>query len=299
VPSLPSWQRVENPPPIQLTNRDKQIILAVYRYRFINAQQIEALLFPPDQEKGRSRKQACQRRLQRLFHHGFVTRIPLPIVLGAGRAPYVYALDEHGADIVAVELGIDRPNVAWTPSDNQVKPLFLDHVQAINTVRVVVERLRVCRGVTVVRWLNEGALQAKEMKDKLPYRMHGARMTRIIPDAYFALAVSPDAPAAHFFLELDQGTMSNSRWRDKILAYLHFRQSGRSEKYFATRNFRMLTVTTSIRRLENLKRTTEKAQGGQHFWFTTKDQISLWNPESLLTLGWHVAGYEQLHPLFA
>ena len=283
---------------MQLTSRDKQIILAVYRYRFINAHQIEALLFPPDPIKGRSRKQACQRRLQRLFHNGFVTRIPLPIVLGAGRAPYVYALDERGADIVALALGIDRPNVSWKLADNRVKPLFLDHTQAINTVRVVIERLNDGNAFNVVRWLDDNALHGKDMKDKLPYRMRGARITRIIPDAYFAIAL-PSAPQpAHFFLEIDQGTMSNSRWKEKILAYLHFRQSGRSEKYFDTRNFRMLTVTTSGRRLENLKKTTETAQGGLHFWFTTKDQLSIWNPETFLTLGWEVAGQEKVRPLF-
>ena len=296
--SLPSWKRVENPPSMQLTDRDKQIILAVYRYRFLNAHQIEALLFPPDEAKGRSRKQACQRRLQRLFHNGFLARMPLPIVLGAGRAPYVYALDERGADIVAVELGVDRPSVAWKPTDNHVKPLFLDHAQAVNTVRVVVERLSACGQVSLGRWIDDSALHAKEMQEKLPHRMHGARITRIIPDAYFALEISPDRPAAHFFLEVDQGTMNNSRWKEKILAYLHFRQSGRSEKHFQTRNFRMLTVTTSIRRLENLKQTTEKSQGDQHFWFTTEDQISLWYPASFLTLEWHVAGHQKQRTLF-
>ena len=283
---------------MRLTNRDTEIVLAVYRYRFINAHQIEALFFPPDPEKGRSRKQSCQRRLQRLFHHGFLTRIPLPIVLGAGRTPYVYALDERGADIVAVELGVDRPNVSWKSADNKVKPLFLDHTQAINTLRVIVERLDNAGKVSLATWTDEGTLQSTEMQDKLPYRMHGARVSRIIPDAYFALEVVFGSPAAHFFLEIDQGTMSNSRWKDKILAYIQFRQSGRSEKYFNTRNFRMLTVTTTAKRLGNLKKTTESAEGGQHFWFTTHDQLSIWKPESLLTLKWQVAGQQMKRPLF-
>lgn len=284
---------------MQLTERDVKVVVAVYHSRFLNAHQIEAQFFSSRTGKVRSRKQACQRRLQLLYHHGFLDRLPMPVVLGQGRSPYVYALDEVGANLVATQLGIDRPMVAWKPADNQVKPLFLDHTIAVNNVRVVVHSLIRDHAYELVKWVEEARLKSAGMRDKVPYRVRGTRRTRIYPDGYFAIRLPSAKQPAHFFLEADQGTMTNSRWQEKIQAYLHFRRSGLSHQHFNTRNFRLLTVTTSERRLANLKQASEAVGADRYFWFTSQDQVDIWNPSRLLEPVWQVAGRTQMHPLFA
>ena len=81
---------------------------------------IEALFL--QSEKPHGRKTSCQRRLQLLYHHGFLDRIPLPIVMGEGRYPYVYALDDQGADLVASLSEYDRADLGWKPARNVLRP---------------------------------------------------------------------------------------------------------------------------------------------------------------------------------
>jgi hypothetical protein len=79
---------------------------------------------------------------------------------------------------------------------------------------------------------------------------------------------------AHFLLELDRATMSNPRWRTRIRAYLAYVNAGKYQVRYQTRSLRILTVTTTPERLENLRKTTLKAGGGDLFWFATLDQVS-------------------------
>ena len=281
---------------MRLTERDKKIVLAVYQYRLLSSEQIEVLLF--HSPKPHSKRSVCRLRLQLLYHHGFLDRLQLPVVMGEGRSHFVYALDKEGANLTANELGIAREKVGWKPSYNQVKPLFLDHTLAVNTVRVVLALLERASLLTVEQWVDEVSLQSKQYRDKVPYRMRGARIERAFPDGYYAISTPGASRSAHFFLEADQGTMTNTRWAGKIEAYVHFRSSSLAQKHYGTRNFRLLTVTTSQRRLDNLKQTTEGAGGDRYFWFTTKDQVDIWEPEKLLGKVWEVATRENTFSLF-
>jgi hypothetical protein len=92
--------------------------------------------------------------------------------------------------------------------------------------------------------------------------------------------------------------MSNQRWQEKIKAYIEFRDRGLSERHFGTRNFRLLTVTTTERRLKNLKRATEKAGGDHRFWFAVHESIDIWQPRRLLMPVWLVATKDDEQSLF-
>jgi len=295
---IPSYKRADTPPPIQVTERDKQIILAVYEHRLLSAHQIEALFFPTNSSATHSRRSACQRRLQLLYHHSFLDRLPQPIILGAGRLPFVYALDEAGANFVTSHLGVDRAQVGWKPKHNQLGTQFQDHSLAVNDVRVVVQLLVNQGRVELVQWLDELTLKSAVMNEKVPYLVHGARIERKYADGYFILQLPQTEQQAHFFLEVDRGTMSNSRWQDKVKAYQEFRQSRQSKRHYGTNNFRVLAVTTSDQRLKNLKRATERAGGDHFFWFITQQEVDIWQPEMFLEPVWRIATKEETLPLF-
>jgi hypothetical protein len=71
--------------------------------------------------------------------------------------------------------------------------------------------------------------------------------------------------------------------------------SGISEVKFGTRNFRVLTVTSGKRRLNNLMKMTKDAGGNRRFWFTTFDQI---DAESILSSPiWNVIDKDTLQCL--
>ena len=63
---LPRFKRVAAVEPMQLTERDRDILRQVRRHRFLRSSHILALI-------GGSSQQVL-RRLQRLYHHGYLDR---------------------------------------------------------------------------------------------------------------------------------------------------------------------------------------------------------------------------------
>ncbi len=286
---LPSHKRVPNPPSMRLTERDRDIIRGVYRYRLLASPQVEALFFPFARNKPHSKRTVCQRRLQLLYHHCYLERIQVPVILGEGRKPSVYALAKRGADLIASEGGQDRGDVGWKPNYKQYGQSFIDHSLAVNNLQVGIELLCAHSDLTLKGWVSEADFRTAIFKDRVPYRMRGARTIRIFPDGYFSILVPSTNKPLHFFIEVDQGTMTNSRWQEKMLAYNQFRTSGLSQKYYQARNFRVLSIISSQARLNNLKKASEKVGADHHFWFTSQENIDIWQPQKLLAPIWDVA----------
>jgi hypothetical protein len=105
------------------------------------------------------------------------------------------------------------------------------------------------------------------------------------PDAYLKLKVG--GKDVSLFLEVDLGTTPARRFGQKVQGYIAYRMSGRYQARYGRATFRVLTVTTTTRRLASLKKATEKVGGRRMFWFTTFDQIT---PQTVLGLVWQVAG---------
>ena len=102
------------------------------------------------------------------------------------------------------------------------------------------------------------------------------REVAVIPDAYFSVQMGNRR--APFFLELDRATMSTARWNTRVKAYMLYLRTGKyTERYHST-SLRILTLTTTPRRMLNLMQATMKAGGTNLFWFTTFDQV---NPTSV------------------
>jgi hypothetical protein len=62
-------------------------------------------------------------RLQKLFHHGYLTRQFLPTLKGSSQA--IYLLDRLGLAVAAERLAKDAADL-WHPKET-LKPLFLGH----------------------------------------------------------------------------------------------------------------------------------------------------------------------------
>ena len=103
------------------------------------------------------------------------------------------------------------------------------------------------------------------------------RSVALVPDAYACLNTGPRR--TRFFLEADRASETNGRWAQKVLAYLAYVRSGSYARRYHSDCLRVLTVTTSEKRLLNLLRTTHKAGGGPMFWFA---HLGLLAPETVL-----------------
>jgi DNA-binding HxlR family transcriptional regulator len=280
---LPIHRRVADPPPMQLTRRDRQVIHTVYKHRFLRRDQIQTLLFPS--------QNTANRRLQHLFQHGFLKRHLPPVRLGEGRQQAIYALDERGADLIAAENGLAREEVRWRKKDNRASFLFLDHTLHINDFRIAITLAVKKRGHQAQRWLDERDVKA--MGERVPVPGKQKRYLPVTPDAFFEVDFGDRK--AGFFLEMDMGTMANKRFKNKVRAYIIYKTKGYYEKKFGITSLRVLTVTTSQRRLRNLKRATESAKGQSLFWFTTFEALS---SEQITQSVWEIAGRERTLRLF-
>ena len=284
---LPTHRRVKNPPPMQLTDRDRQVIEIVHTYRFLRQDQIQALVF-------RS-KWSAQYRLVRLYQHRYLNRLFTAVFFGRGRT--IYCLDKRGAELLAEEPTISKADLRWNRKNHQVTSQFMEHSLAVNDVRIALELS--CRELAcqITEWIDEHDLKKAHTRDQELVHVEGARGIKqrvaVVPDGYFVLQAGNRR--AHVFLEVDRATITNKRWMQRVRAYDAYYRSGRYETRYQTRSLRVLTVTTGEERLANLKKATEKAGGGMMYRFTTFNRVTA---EDILTKPiWRIAGRRGTHRL--
>ena len=272
------------------TVRDRQIVTTVYTHRALTSDQITLLFWGHPKSTSRSRL-----RLRLLAEHGYLERAEQPVALSEGRKPLVYFLAKGGVDIVAEEFGIDVSHVDWKVQDNNVKWLFLEHLLATNDIRTSFEVAVPQTHLTLEEWIDDKSLARLSIKDTLTVRVAGAKPERMTvgPDGYVSFRTADGKTLHRAFIEADRATVPLTRWSHKVRKYLiYFRSSAFRERYRAQKPFRVLTATTSMERLTNMKQITEDGGGNNWFWFTTYDAIR--DPQQILHHPiWFMAGHDE------
>ena len=282
---LPRNRRVDNPPPMRLMARDIEILRAVHDFRIVRGSQLQALFF--------GSQSTASYRLSRLYQHGFLDRHFLPTLGAIASSPALYTLGKRGVDVLRRVLDGDPQQIRKSPDHRELSPLFLEHLLQINDFRVAVTVAAREQRYTLELWLDDFQLKASYDRVVIEAPNRRRREVSLIPDGYFVLKV-PQGRAC-FFLEMDRGTMTRGRFRDKVLAYQAYIASGQYEKRYGTRSLRVLTVTSEPKRLENLKTEAEEARGGRVFWFTTSDLVA--DKTVLMGAIWQIAGSKELDSL--
>ena len=297
----PRFQRTSEIAPIQLTERDRKIVRCVFRHRFLRSWQIAALV-------GGS-KQAVLRRLQLLYHHGFLERPRSQIEYfqpGGSRA-FAYGLADRGAELLRL---IENPSpraLEWSAKNRAVKSLFFEHSLLVSDVMVSLELA--CRQHGGVRFLksDELPLPAATRSRLEPFRwkvsLNGGTRLGVVPDCVFGLEFAdqpPDRNRAYFFLEADRGTMPvtrnglhHSSFHRKLLAYEATWLQELHRKHFGFHRFRVLTVTTSTERLSHIVEACRQLDRGQGLFLFTDLNSLLAGPDPL-ALPWQAARVGQL-----
>lgn len=251
-------RRASQPPPMQLTDRDQAIIRAVHDFRLLRQDQLAQLFF--------GSRSTAQRVLQRLYQHRYLNRHFLPVY--AGRGPTLYTLDQRGVELLRLEAGLD-PIKRYAAND--LKSDFLNHLAAINDVRIAVTLAAQRAGYELVRWLSDYDLKADYDRVQIAGASGRRQLVSLIPDSYFTLKTPRGY--ANCFLEMDMGTMALERFKNKVRAYIVYHQTGAFEQRYGARSVRILTVTHSPKRLAHLKTATEAAGGRQPFWFALDSDL--------------------------
>lgn len=275
-------KRPDTPRPMRETENDGRIVQLVYAYRLLSQKQLERLL-------GKSRS-TVQQTLIRLYHHHYLEREFLPIAK-FGSSPTLYRIGKQGMNLL-MQHGIE--DFARVPSKHP-SGMFLAHTLAINEVRIALTQACEQVGWSIPVWLTDHELKM----DYDRVRIKGKpEPISIIPDSYFCIAI-PDKGVSHFFLELDRGTMTTARFREKVAAYVAYYRNGGYAHRYGAQGFRVLTVTDTPTsdRSHNLAVASAQEQGiGRRFWFAHLPHLT---PQTVLTDPiWSVAGEMDTQPLF-
>ena len=284
---LPRFKRAAAVAPMEITKRDREIIRQVNRHRFLRSPQIVALV-------GGSPQQTL-RRLQLLYHHGYLERprAQIEYFRSGGSHHMAYGLGNKGAALLERE-GSATPNLRTGELSRSAHSTYLEHALMVSEVMVAIELA--CRQSGQVRllWGDDIPLSGEIEHPPRPFRwkiaLKSGKKRGVIPDRVFALEYGA-GERAFFFLEADRGTApvlrsdlsQNSMYR-KFLAYEATWLQSVHKTQFGFHRFRVLTVTKSAKRIESLVETCDRLEQGHGlFLFTDIDRFKAANP---LTLSW-------------
>jgi len=131
VTRLPRFKRSPEIPPIKLTDRDREILCHVHRYRFLRSDHLASLTAGSPQQ--------MLRRLQRLFHHGYLDRPRCQLdYYQSGSRRMAYGLGNKGAAWVKRALSSSFRQLHW-PRKSHVGRLFLEHALLTSDIMVAIE----------------------------------------------------------------------------------------------------------------------------------------------------------------
>jgi len=250
------------------------MLMAVDDYRFLSRSQLQRLFF-----SGLHR--AC-RRLRALYDHQFLDRLWVPrTALGlpdpveeplaiTGSPPALYRLGRAGIPVIARARDEDVETVRQRVRERP-KPTIMAHDYLLNELRVQLALAVATRAdLKLELWLN-----GPECFERYDHhdRESGHDATRVFnPDGFFRLTIGGGVVAV--FVEIDLGTESiQRRFKHKISTYRTYAKSGQFLSKFGQKRFRIMTVTTSERRIANLGLVAAEFNASEVFWFTTRDQL--------------------------
>lgn len=291
-------------PEPRLTSRDVAILRHVSRHRFLNSQQIMQLV-------GESPR--IVRRLQSLFHAGYLDRprAQLTYYASSGSSPLVYALGRKGAQVIADTEHDHDEAYRWTLKNKRAGQVFVQHTIEAADILVRLQKATAkssqVKLVTAEEIIAESPTATLEMRTPtkltvdVAYKEKRYRLS-VIPDGMLALEFRDDIEAperSNFFLELDRETMpvmrkSKSLGKEgrqtsllsKFLTYYAVWRQGLHKERFGWENFRVLTVTTSKKRVDTMiaavKEITD-GRGSSLFLFTDQEALG---DKNILDIAW-------------
>lgn len=254
---------------MRLTNRDRSILSAIARYRFLTTSLILALI--------PGSRQNISRRLQGLFHAGLLDRprAQLPLRYSGELSEFVYCPTRKS-----------DAGRGYKP----VTSLFLAHALMVSEVLIRVESSSRSKGMTFVP---ESEILAETNEESPPRRIQwrltvSAALERehvgVIPDGAFAIDRVGQGGVhrrLYYFLEADRGTMPIHRKslrlssiRRKALAYLRTRKARSLKDRFGIPGFQVLFVAHSKTRMIRMREVCDALDASRKsFIFTTLDEL--------------------------
>lgn len=246
------------PVPMQLTKRDEKIIVRCFEDKLLSTSFLKKLYFPS--------LSSCSRRLRILYSNHYLDRSffsasPKP----SGKKEAYYSLGKKGVGLVALKLGLGKKRVekqrrSFLRQMRRHSILYtLAHIKAISKVRFSFEQaIRKNERVELISWLPERLLQQA---------FYNGKKRKLRPDAFLKYFIKDTQKRYTAFLEIDLATESRKQIQNKIKRYIAFSNTNLPQRSFGTSLFRVIVLTTSKERSNNIKESIETITD-KIFWVT-------------------------------
>jgi hypothetical protein len=286
------FERPEEPRPFRLTPRDLSLLANLARLRLASGEQLAAL------DGGSA--QNVSRSLLALWEHEYVERLLGQVekrVLYKGSFPLIYGLTRPGAWLLRKH-GYDVPGRLLYQTDKQRRAgwRFIEHRVDITEFMIRLELA--CRGRSDIALIDRKEIfdsAPKTQRDRrvrlvVKVRIDGAhQLLSVDPDELFGLRFPKTGKASYFMLERDRGEMPVHRrkskdqtyYAKKMLAYHEANRVGEHVQELGLQSFRVLTVTTSPARVEQMieaQREMTDGRGSNLFLFMDDRTLGDSNP---------------------
>ena len=270
MPRLPRFKRSPEIPAFKLTDRDAEILRHVHRHRFLRSDHLTALTTGSPQQ--------LLRRLQRLYHHGYLERPRCQIdYFQSGSRRIAYGLGNKGAAWLKRELPLSFHQLDWQQK-NHVGRLFLEHALLVSDIMVAVELA--CRNHPRVKIL----LPEESQMRPFQWRVNIGSQCGVIPDRVFGL--ERNGECCWYCLEADRATMpitrgdlSQTSFQRKLLAYEATWTQNLHKNKFGWQRFRVLTVTTNAERVQGMIAACQQLKQGRGLFLFSDMKAMLAQPD--------------------
>jgi len=287
------------PMPMRTTPDDIAIVRFVGKHRFRRSTDIVRHM------SHRAPKKIVE-RLTELYHGNLLDRprAQLDHFDPHHRAPYVYALGNKGAALLAELDDARASGIDWTDKNREAGRPFIDHALLIGDVMTAAARVMRARPDVLLLEPADILANAPEQTQRSdnPWRFAAPVPTdngllqdlAIIPDKAFGFDFTIARKRPYFFLEADCATMpvwrsnlQQSSMRKKFLVYHHGHAAQLHTARYGVGNFRVLTVTSSAERIASMIDAVKQITSGKGtnlFLFATAAAVRTCN--DFLALPW-------------
>jgi len=252
------YERSKNPVSFKVQEKDVELLQGLEEYRFLDLDDIQ-ILFPRQHlptTSAKNQKRSWQRRLGLLFDDGFVTRPPRQTNNLKPRKATVYGLGNEGATLLAQRRGVDRDDINWQRRNREVKLPTIEHQLLIGRLRATLTlATNDTEKANLYRWEPENEVLYQNWRE-------GGKKLKIRPDSFIVLELTGQKePFRNYLLEADRSNESHKVFFEKLVAY--WKGQRQYKEKLGINRFRVLTLTISRERRDNLLEKTRELEGIQ------------------------------------
>lgn len=192
----------------------------------------------------------------------------------------IYGLGEKGAELLFHDLKERAEKIKLVQLDQKTAFPSFAHALMISQFHAVLTLALQETGGKITRWS-----QGYDLRDMLRVR---GDTPELVPDAFFT--IEQNDGLWNFFLEADRSTEARHILLDKMKTYWEWSRNKTYNGHLNITGFRVLTITPSEERKDNLRTTAKNAdtrrEGSAMYLFACEKDYSLKKPEAVLSPIW-------------